>query len=69
MAVRKVCQAGRPQRHRAEETLKDRSVFASVSACPSPRKTPDEATYVRFRARLRDASIRETLFGVVVKPI
>lgn len=50
-----------------EEALKDRISFRKFVGLSFTDKTPDETTFVRFRARLREADIHDTLFDAVVR--
>lgn len=52
-----------------EEALKDRISFRKFVGLSFTDKTPDETTFVKFRARLRDAGLHDTLFDAVVKHI
>jgi transposase, IS5 family len=45
-----------------EECLKDRLSFRRFVGLSLTDATPDETTFVRFRARLRDAKLERTLF-------
>jgi IS5 family transposase len=50
-----------------EEALKDRISFRKFVGLSFDDKTPDETTFVRFRARLREAQLHETIFDAVVE--
>ena len=50
-----------------EEALLDRISFRRFVGLSFTDATPDETTFVRFRARLRDANIHDKLFVSVVK--
>ena len=50
-----------------EEALLDRISFRRFVGLSFTDSTPDETTFVRFRARLREANIHNTLFDGVVK--
>jgi IS5 family transposase len=50
-----------------EEALKDRISFRKFVGLSFDDKTPDETTFVRFRARLREARLHETIFEAVVE--
>lgn len=52
-----------------EEALKDRISFRKFVGLSFTDKTPDETTFVKFRQRLREAGIHDTLFDAVVKHI
>ncbi|MFN7374422.1 MAG: IS5 family transposase, partial [bacterium] len=52
-----------------EESLKDRISFRKFVGLSFTDKTPDETTFVKFRARLREAGIHDTIFDAVVKHI
>lgn len=52
-----------------EDALKDRISFRKFVGLSFTDKTPDETTFVRFRARLRDAGLHDMLFDAVVKHI
>jgi IS5 family transposase len=52
-----------------EEALKDRISFRRFVGLSFTDKTPDETTFVRFRERLREAGIHDTVFDAVVKHI
>ena len=52
-----------------EESLKDRISFRKFVGLSFTDKTPDETTFVKFRARLREAGIHDTLFDAVVRHI
>lgn len=52
-----------------EENLKDRISFRRFVGLSFTDKTPDETTFVKFRQRLRDAGLHDTLFDAVVKHI
>lgn len=49
-----------------EEALKDRISFRRFVGLSFTDATPDETTFVRFRARLREADIHDKLFDAVV---
>jgi len=50
-----------------EEQLQDRISFRRFVGLSFADETPDETTFVRFRARLREAEIHEHVFDAVVK--
>jgi len=50
-----------------EEQLQDRISFRRFVGLSFTDETPDETTFVRFRARLREAAIHEHIFDTVVK--
>jgi IS5 family transposase len=50
-----------------EEQLKDRISFRKFVGLSFTDKTPDETTFVKFRARLRDANLDRTIFEAVVE--
>lgn len=52
-----------------EEALKDRISFRRFVGLSFTDKTPDETTFVRFRARLREADIHDKVFDAVVSHI
>jgi IS5 family transposase len=52
-----------------EESLKDRISFRKFVGLSFTDKTPDETTFVKFRARLREANIHDAVFDAVVKHI
>lgn len=52
-----------------EENLKDRISFRKFVGLSFTDKTPDETTFVKFRQRLREAGIHDTVFDAVVKHI
>ena len=52
-----------------EEALKDRISFRTFVGLSFTDKTPDETTFVKFRARLRQAKIHDTIFEAVVEHI
>lgn len=52
-----------------EDALKDRVSFRRFVGLSFTDKTPDETTFVRFRARLRDAGIHDAVFEAVVEHI
>lgn len=52
-----------------EESLKDRISFRKFVGLSFTDKTPDETTFVKFRQRLREAGIHDTVFDAVVKHI
>jgi transposase, IS5 family len=52
-----------------EENLKDRISFRKFVGLSFTDKTPDETTFVKFRARLREAGVHDTVFDAVVKHI
>lgn len=52
-----------------EDALKDRISFRRFVGLSFTDKTPDETTFVKFRARLRDAGLHDTLFDAVVEHI
>lgn len=49
-----------------EDALKDRISFRRFVGLSFTDKTPDETTFVRFRARLRERGIHDAIFGAVV---
>lgn len=52
-----------------EEALKDRISFRRFVGLSFTDKTPDETTFVRFRDRLHQAGIHDTIFAAVVEHI
>lgn len=50
-----------------EECLKDRLSFRRFVGLSLNDATPDETTFVRFRARLREANLDRTLFDATLK--
>lgn len=52
-----------------EENLKDRISFRRFVGLSFTDKTPDETTFVKFRQRLREAGLHDTIFDAVVKHI
>lgn len=50
-----------------EECLKDRLSFRRFVGLSHTDATPDETTFVRFRARLREAKLDRTLFDATLK--
>lgn len=52
-----------------EENLKDRISFRKFVGLSFTDKTPDETTFVKFRTRLREAGIHDTVFDTVVEHI
>ncbi|MBX3401968.1 MAG: IS5 family transposase [Phycisphaeraceae bacterium] len=52
-----------------EDALKDRISFRKFVGLSFTDKTPDETTFVKFRKRLREAGLHDTLFDAVVKHI
>jgi IS5 family transposase len=50
-----------------EDALKDRISFRAFVGLSFTDKTPDETTFVKFRARLREADIHDHVFDAVVK--
>lgn len=52
-----------------EEALKDRISFRKFVGLSFTDKTPDETTFVKFRARLRAAGIHDGVFDAVVEHI
>ena len=52
-----------------EEALKDRISFRRFVGLSFTDLTPDETTFVRFRRRLREAGLHETIFDGVVRHI
>lgn len=52
-----------------EEALKDRISFRKFVGLSFTDKTPDETTFVKFRARLREAGIHDAVFDAVVEHI
>lgn len=49
-----------------EDALKDRISFRTFVGLSFTDKTPDETTFVKFRQRLRDADLHDTIFDAVV---
>lgn len=52
-----------------EEQLKDRISFRRFVGLSQQDPTPDETTFVKFRARLREAKLDETIFAAILKHI
>lgn len=52
-----------------EEALKDRISFRKFVGLSFTDTTPDETTFVKFRARLREAGLHDAIFDAVVKHI
>ena len=52
-----------------EDALKDRISFRTFVGLSFTDKTPDETTFVKVRARLREAEIHDAVFDAVVKHI
>jgi IS5 family transposase len=52
-----------------EEQLKDRISFRRFVGLAQNDRTPDETTFVKFRARLREANLDQTIFDAVLKHI
>ncbi len=52
-----------------EDALKDRISCRRFVGLSFTDKTPDETTFVKFRQRLRDAGLHDTLFDAVVRHI
>lgn len=52
-----------------EEQLKDRISFRRFVGLSQQDPTPDETTFVRFRARLREAKLDEVIFAAVLKHV
>lgn len=52
-----------------EDLLKDRISFRKFVGLSFTDKTPDETTFVKFRARLRDAGLHDVIFDAVVEHI
>jgi len=52
-----------------EDALKDRISFRRFVGLSFTDKTPDETTFVRFRARLRASKLHEAIFDAVVEHI
>lgn len=52
-----------------EDALRDRISFRKFVGLSFTDATPDETTFVRFRARLREAGLGETLFNAVNRHI
>ncbi|MFN7019765.1 MAG: IS5 family transposase [Phycisphaerales bacterium] len=52
-----------------EEALRDRISFRRFLGLSFTDKTTDETTFVKFRARLREAEIHDAVFDAVVKHI
>lgn len=52
-----------------EDALKDRISFRKFVGLSFTDKTPDETTFVKFRARLREAGLHDAIFDAVVKHI
>lgn len=52
-----------------EDALKDRISFRTFVGLSFTDKTPDETTFVKFRARLREAGIHDRVFDAVVAHI
>lgn len=49
-----------------EDALKDRISFRMFVGLSFTDKTPDETTFVKFRQRLREADLHDTIFDAVV---
>lgn len=49
-----------------EEQLKDRISFRRFVGLSQQDRTPDETTFVKFRARLREAKLDEAMFAAVL---
>jgi IS5 family transposase len=52
-----------------EEQLKDRISFRRFAGLTQDDATPDETTFVRFRARLREAKLDQTIFDAILAHI
>lgn len=52
-----------------EEALKDRISFRRFVGLSFTDDTPDETTFVKFRARLREAGLHDVIFDAVVRHI
>lgn len=52
-----------------EDALRDRISFRKFVGLSFTDSTPDETTFVRFRQRLREARLHETLFDAVARHI
>ena len=52
-----------------EEQLKDRISFRRFAGLSQQDPTPDETTFVRFRARLREAKLDEVIFAAVLRHV
>lgn len=52
-----------------EEQLKDRISFRRFVGLSFTDATPDETTFVRFRQRLREAGLHDTIFNTVLEHI
>lgn len=52
-----------------EDALKDRISFRRFVGLSFTDKTPDETTFVKFRQRLREAGLHDTIFDAVVRHI
>lgn len=52
-----------------EDALKDRISSRKSVGLSFTDKTPDESTFVKFRARLREAGIHDAFFDAVVRHI
>lgn len=52
-----------------EEALKDRISFRRFAGLSFTDATPDETTFVKFRARLREAGLHDVIFQNVLKQI
>lgn len=52
-----------------EEQLKDRISFRRFAGLSQQDRTPDETTFVKFRARLREAKLDEVIFQAVLKHV
>ena len=50
-----------------EEALQDRISFRRFVGLSVTDKTPDETTFVKFRTRLREAGLHDTVFDAVVE--
>jgi IS5 family transposase len=53
----------------AEEQLQDRISFRRFVGLAADDATPDETTFVRFRARLRQANLDEVIFDAVLSHV
>jgi IS5 family transposase len=52
-----------------EELLQDRISFRQFVGLSTLDRTPDETTFVRFRARLRDANLDRVIFDTILQQI
>lgn len=52
-----------------EEQLKDRISFRRFAGLGQLDPTPDETTFVKFRGRLREAKLDQTIFDTILKHI